>query len=174
MLKETDPPVSARLDRIKKASDDLVRVRRGHQAPHRTKPATEQGPTIFPYVIDSPRRAAIITLSGTVRRPALVETIDAIFHDPVWQPGFSRVWVGTAITELLIEKRDLTAFVAFERQQAALAGTGREVIILEHELDRVIARIYVVMMRHEGRAVYICDTEAEAWRWLGQPMSLVL
>ena len=121
---------------------------------------------VFPYFIDPWRRAAIVTLSGTVRGPALIATVDAIFHDPEWKPTFDRVWSGTTITELLVEESDLAAYVACGRQRVDLGGTGREVIVVEREVDRVIARMYVAMMLREGRTVYICDTKTEAWRWL--------
>ena len=169
MAEEKNPPLTARLDRTR-FSDELAGERLSHQAQYEARPAAAhnpKGPMAFPYVIEPWRAAATVTLSGTVRGAAIAQTNVAIFHDYQWKPGFNRVWVGTNITELLFEKSDHPTLAAVDRLYATLIGRGREVFIVDRERDRAMARIYAVMMLHEGRTVYLCDTEAEAWRWLG-------
>ena len=70
MQNDRHPPPSAHLDRVNRYFNDPVRARRSEQRRHGPKPATEPCRMVFPYFIHPWRRAAIVTLSGTVRGPA--------------------------------------------------------------------------------------------------------
>jgi hypothetical protein len=122
-----------------------------------------------PHTIDPSRHAAMVTLSGTIRGSDLAAAMETVYNDPLWQPGFSLLWGGTTITELLFEKNDLPRLVDVNRRHAARAGIVREVIIVGRQLDRAMAEMYAMLMKHEGRTVHVCDSEAEAWTWLGHP-----
>jgi hypothetical protein len=122
----------------------------------------------LPYVIDPDAHVATVTLSGTVHGRQIAETMETMFRDPDWRPGFDVFWHGGQITQLLFEKDDLPGFVRVQREYAEAAGDGREIIFVARALDQAMAQMYTVMMRNERRKVHICQSEAEARDILGQ------
>ena len=61
---------------------------------------------LFPYTIDVPNRVAIIRKVGRVDALRLRRTIEALFNDPDWQPGFDTIWDDSETTELLLEREE--------------------------------------------------------------------
>jgi hypothetical protein len=122
----------------------------------------------FSYLIDSANRLATGTLSGSVSGAEIASGMRAVYHDPAWQSGFDMLWEATGIQELLIERHDLGDLVKLHREFAVRAGTGMEIIVVTRSIDRVMAKVYSVMMRNEARRVRVCRSVAEAAQFLGR------
>jgi hypothetical protein len=122
----------------------------------------------FSYLIDSANRLATGTLSGSVSGAEIASGVRAVYHDPAWQAGFDMLWEATGIQELLIERHDLGDLVKLHREFAVRAGTGMEIIVVTRSIDRVMAKVYSVMMRNEARRVRVCRSVAEAAQLLGR------
>jgi hypothetical protein len=124
----------------------------------------------FSYVVDTGKRLAVGTLSGTVHGADIASGIRAVYEDPAWEPGFDSVWDATGIEQLLFEQGDLSRFVALHRDFAGHSGTGLEIIIVSRSLDLVMAKSYALMMRNEARQVRVCHSRTQAEELLGRPL----
>jgi hypothetical protein len=116
---------------------------------------------VFNYVIDVARKAAVVTMSGSVHGADIQETLTSIYADIAWGFGFSTFWDATNIRELHLEQSDLPAIVDLQRQHAATAGPGADVIVASRALDQTMAKIYALLAKHEPRKTYVCSTRDE-------------
>jgi hypothetical protein len=116
----------------------------------------------FPYVIDASRRLAVVTISGTVRREDIAETIQALYRDPLWQRGLDALWDGRGITELLFEPDDVGSFATLQLEFADVARDGRDVFLMVRILDYVTASFYQFLAARGPRPAHVCRSEAEA------------
>ncbi len=81
-----------------------------------------------PYTIDVPHRVAIIRKVGRVDVSRIRRTAQALFTDPVWEPGFDTIWDDSETTELLLERQDLASLLEVQREFAHLSDPGRDVM----------------------------------------------
>ena len=72
----------------------------------------------FPYTIDVTHRVAIIRKVGRVDVGRIRRTVEALFTDPVWQPGFDTIWDDSQTTELLLEREELMTLLDVQRELA--------------------------------------------------------
>jgi hypothetical protein len=122
----------------------------------------------FSYVICTTNRLATGTFSGSVSGAEIAVAFRTVYDDPAWRPGFDTIWEANGITELLIERRDLADLVAMHRELAAVAGTGYEIIVVNRNVDQIMARIYTFMMRNQARQTRMCGSMVEAAQILGR------
>jgi hypothetical protein len=122
----------------------------------------------FSYVIDSAKRLATGTFSGSVDGATIASAFRTVYEDAEWRPGFDTIWECTGITELLLGRHDLANFVALHREFGPGAGTGLEIIVVSRSLDHMMAKIYGAMMRNQARRVRVCRSIAEAAELLDQ------
>jgi hypothetical protein len=116
----------------------------------------------FPYVVDEASRLVTVFLPPVVHGQKIAETMEAMFQDTQWKPGFNVLWDGTAIRELLMEKDDMLEFMQIQRDFSDIAGSGCDVIVTTRPLDRVMAGMYAAMMKHEARTAHVCQSMSEA------------
>ena len=124
---------------------------------------------LFPYTIEVPNRVAIIRKVGRVDALRLRRTIEALFNDPDWQPGFDTIWDDSETTELLLEREDLMALLALQNSLAHRSGTGRDVMASTRAVDQIMGQIYAVYAKHQHRTFIVCKSMAEARQVLGLP-----
>lgn len=116
----------------------------------------------FPYRIDTDWHLARVDLAGVVTGPALAETVRAVFLDPLWRWGFDTLWDGTSATKLVLRHSDHRRLTSVQYELAAVAGPGRDVLLIREPPPDVIAKIYVVFGRSGPRDVFVCRSEREA------------
>ena len=121
----------------------------------------------YPYSIDDRTGVITVKLSGTVPGQRIAATIAAIYGDPTCGHCFDILWDGSTITELMFERDDLPSFVRLNQQYAALAQSGRDVILVARALDKAMANIYASMMKPQRRQVHVCSSMDEVSRILG-------
>ena len=96
----------------------------------------------FPYTIDASHRVAIIRKVGRVDVGRIRRTVEALFTDPVWQPGFDTIWDDSQTTELLLEREDLMTLLDVQRELAHLSGPGRDVMAATRPVDQIMGQIF--------------------------------
>jgi hypothetical protein len=75
------------------------------------------------------------------------------------------IWDAISTTAILLALEDHSKFVKVQRQYAAVAGRGLDVLIGPSSLDYGMASIYSVLARAGPRQVYVVRTEDEA-KWI--------
>lgn len=120
----------------------------------------------LPYTFDSEHRVVRVRLEGRITGPLIADAISAIYRDPRWQKGFDILWNARGITELLFEAEDQPGFVELQRTMAALAGGGRDVILVSRPIDAAMAAAYKHMAR-AVKEVHVVRTEQEVRTILG-------
>ena len=123
----------------------------------------------FPYTIEVAHRVAMIRKVGRVDAARVAKTVEAVFNDRAWQPGFDTLWDDSETTELLLERQDLMSFVALQRRFADRSGPGRDVMASTRAVDRVMGQMYSVLAKNEHRTLILCTSMAEARGVLGLP-----
>jgi len=83
----------------------------------------------FPYTIDASHRVAIIRKVGRVDVGRIRRTVEALFTDPVWQPGFDTIWDDSQTTELLLEREDVMTLLDVQRELAYAKDQHRMLIL---------------------------------------------
>jgi len=122
----------------------------------------------LPYVVDAARRPAIVTSPGRVTGRDIATTIQALYEDPSWEPGYNVIWDASGNTELLMESEDIQGFVALQRDFLPVAGEGRDVVIAHRAIDETMVRIYILAAK-AVRPTYLARSLDEALRILASP-----
>ena len=123
----------------------------------------------FPYVIDVPHRVAIIRKIGRVDANRIRRTVEAVFTDPAWEPGFDTIWDDSETTELLLEREDLMSLLELQKSLAHLSGPGRDIMASTRAVDRIMGQIYAVYAKEQHRTLILCKSMEEARGVLGLP-----
>jgi hypothetical protein len=129
----------------------------------------EKSPMPFPYTIDASHRVAIIRKVGRVDVGRIRRTVEALFTDPVWQPGFDTIWDDSQTTELLLEREDLITLLDVQRELAHLSGPGRDVMAATRPVDQIMGQIFSMYAKDQHRTLILCKSMAEAREVLGLP-----
>jgi hypothetical protein len=116
----------------------------------------------FPYLVDRERRFVRAVLSGTANGRDVALTIEAIYGDGDWRPGFDIIWNCAAISEFRFEPVDVDTVVALRRRLDDAGGPGRDIIIIKRVLDDGMARMYAAMRQHDRRRTHLCASEQTA------------
>ena len=132
-------------------------------------PNTPESSMTFPYTIDVAHRVAIIRKVGRVDANRIRRTVEAVFTDPAWEPGFDTLWDDSATTELLLEREDLMALFELQKSLAHLSGPGRDVMASTRPVDRIMGQIYAIYAKEQHRTIVLCKSMREALGVLGLP-----
>lgn len=117
---------------------------------------------ILPYVIDGERRSVQVMFPSTASGRDIALTIEALYRDPGWQPGFDVIWNCASASELIFEADDIDALVSVRRTMADAGGAGRDIIIIKRILDDGMARMYAAMRTGDRRRTQLCASEKTA------------
>ena len=123
----------------------------------------------FPYTIDVEHRVAVIRKVGRVDVGRIRRTVQALFTDPVWEPGFDTIWDDSETTELLLEREDLMTLLEVHREFAHLSGPGRDVMASTRTVDQIMGQIYAMYAKDQQRKIIVCKSMEEARGVLGLP-----
>jgi len=126
---------------------------------------------VFPYLIDTSAKHAIVAVFGVVKGRDITDTICALYEDPRWERGFNTLWDGRRITGLDSEPTDLGWFAHLQQQYAAVAGEGRDVLLVGRDEDVATAMRYESLSRGGPRPALVCRQEVEARILLGMSAS---
>lgn len=116
--------------------------------------------------IDTSRRVATLTFTGTVTGHDLVSALFALYEDPAWAPGYDAIWDFRVITELLLEEGDLKNLVALDHELDDVAGHGRDVVVVSRELDLFVGKLFLRLSKDTPRPNHLVTTMDEALVWL--------
>ncbi len=116
----------------------------------------------FPYLVERERRFVQAVMSGTVTGRDVAQTIEAIYADRDWQPGFDIIWNCAGVADLVFEPGDVERVVALRLEKSESGGTGRDIIVVKRILDDGMARMYAAMRQHERRRTHLCASERTA------------
>ena len=114
---------------------------------------------ILPYVIDGERRSVQVMFPSTASGRDIALTVEALYRDAGWQPGFDVIWNCASASELIFEAADIEALVSVRRAMADAGGTGRDIIIIKRILDDGMARMYAAMRTSDRLRTQLCASE---------------
>ena len=103
--------------------------------------------------------------AGTVGGDELLRTIRAVVHDTRWQPGSSVLWECSAIRELLLDTEHYVGMGTLGSAYHDRLGSGKTAIVVQRELDRIVADAYVALTRGtlRQRRVFLHAKDAIDW-----------
>ncbi len=117
---------------------------------------------VHPFTIDAASGLASVSMGRTVKGTDIDETLRALYQHADWRQGFSTLWDALSLTSLCLEFDDLPRLVATQREFSAVAGPGRDVLVVRRPIDRAMAEMYATMARACGRTTHVCRTREEA------------
>ncbi len=99
------------------------------------------------------RRLALVTFSGVVDATDILRGFDAVFHSPLWEPGFDTVWDGRQTRTLLLDPAavDRVTDKSFTLKDAR--GVGYDAVIVERDVDFIAARLISERVRRRQQVV---------------------
>ena len=120
------------------------------------------------YRIDGEQRLALVTVSGSISGTQLARLTRTLYEEPAWEAGYDAIWDFTGITELLLEKNDITDLIDVDQEYAHISAGGRDVFIVSRDLDYAMGRIHSAFARKGPRESHVCRSMDEAFALLGR------
>lgn len=123
----------------------------------------------YQYDIDPAHAIGTVKLTGRITTAVFLQSMEEMFGDDRWQPGFRTLYDLRNISELLIDITDLDKIAASVARLEPVMGAGKAAFVVARALDDSIARLLIFRTQkttHRERRVFY-DLE-EARQWLAQ------
>lgn len=120
----------------------------------------------FTVDIDATQQTALVTLQGIVHRCDFVDSMEACFRHPAWQPGFSALWDAQQIEQLILAPEDVSVILKTLADLEPLIGDGRAAFVVPREIDYMMARLLIHRGGNPVRDRRTFRDAPSAWAWL--------
>lgn len=111
---------------------------------------------------------AVGTLSGRVDGNELITAIRSLLFSDIWEPGFSILWDGRRIRELVVTPEDVGALADLTGALATRRGTGRTAVVIIRDIDLMIAELLQHTLEITGSYRTFANID-DAASWLEVP-----
>lgn len=111
-------------------------------------------------------RLALATFTGVVDAADILQSLDAIFGSPLWEPGFDTVWDGRQTRTLLLDLATVDRVTERSLALKPTRGDGRDAVVVERDVDFIAARLIserVRRLQQPSAGVFHKVGEAAVW-----------
>lgn len=112
-------------------------------------------------------------LYDQVTRHDVEQANQALYTDPLWEPGFSELWDVRGIRALIASIEDVYKLASDEMTNLDRSGTDRVAVIVARQIDYALVHLHRYHVRGTGRPYRIFWKHAEACTWLGVPAAVL-
>ena len=95
----------------------------------------------FTCRVDKTQKTGFVTLDGVINCDTFIGVMETLYRHPDWRPGYSALWDGREIKQLLIDPDDLKRILAIILEYRPMVGPGRAAFVMPRDLDYVITRL---------------------------------
>ncbi len=117
----------------------------------------------YRFCIDPDSEVAVVELTGAIDGDECVAAARALHGHPRWERRYDVIWDGRGITGLVIDPRDMKEIVDAKTEDSS----GLDVLIVQREVDYLVARLYTYLARSKGKEAHVFTTLDAALEALG-------